>query len=144
MDYYYVDLFQVNYPRLYQRHHYYQKSYLIDITYSLYWCKWFQCQFLYPLQSVQHLRLQIDQSSLLYLQILRLQTNTVINLIIACFFSKNTYLMSYAFPFAIIRPMLAFILPVRSLKLGFEDTENPAGLLCSLKLSTCYFLILYL
>ena len=43
-----------------------------------------------------------------------------------------------------MHPMLALILPVGFLKLGLEDTENPADLLCSLKLSTCYFLILYL
>jgi len=42
------------------------------------------------------------------------------------------------------QPTLALTLPVGSLKLGLEDTENPANLLCSLKLSTCYFLILYL
>ena len=43
-----------------------------------------------------------------------------------------------------MRPTLAFMLPVGFLKLGLEETENPADLLCSLKLSTCYFLILYL
>ena len=35
-----------------------------------------------------------------------------------------------------MRPTLALILPVGSLKLGLEETEKPADLLCSLKLST--------
>ena len=35
-----------------------------------------------------------------------------------------------------MRPTLALILPVGFLKLGLEETENPADLLCSLKLST--------